>query len=91
MGRKGHDLGRQGFDHAYVVPGMTRVVQSAGRVIRSEEDRGFVLLVCRRFLQKPYSRYLPQDWYVDDPRELASNDPAGRIREFFAAVPGTRP
>jgi DNA excision repair protein ERCC-2 len=73
----------KGFDYAYVVPGMTRVVQSAGRVIRSEEDRGFILLACRRFLQNPYKRYLPRDWYGDGPEELLAKDPAALIHAFF--------
>ena len=64
----------RGFEYAYVIPGMTRVVQSAGRLIRSESDTGVVVLACRRFLQAPYSRYLPEHWYDEDPSELACID-----------------
>lgn len=74
----------RGFSYAYVIPGMTRVVQSAGRVIRSAEDRGFVLLVCRRFLQNPYRRHLPEQWYGEDPAEMETSDPGASIRAFFA-------
>jgi DNA excision repair protein ERCC-2 len=74
-----------GFDYAYLQPGMTRVVQAAGRLIRSETDRGVIALICRRFLEEPYARYLPRDWYGETPHELVTNDPAGEIREFFAA------
>ncbi len=70
----------RGFEYAYVVPGMTRVVQSAGRLIRSGTDTGVVVLACRRFLQAPYSRYLPADWYLDDPGELACIDVGERTR-----------
>ncbi len=76
----------RGFEYAYVVPGMTRVVQSAGRLIRSESDTGVVVLACRRFLQAPYSRYLPSHWYGEDPSELACIDVGERTREFFERV-----
>ena len=56
-----------GFDYAYLQPGMTRVVQAAGRLIRSETDRGVIALICRRFLEEPYARYLPRDWYENTP------------------------
>lgn len=72
-----------GFEFAYLIPGMTRVVQSAGRVIRSERDVGVIALLCRRFTQESYTRYFPADWYEDSPRELISRKPAGEIRQFF--------
>jgi DNA excision repair protein ERCC-2 len=72
-----------GFDYAYLQPGMTRVVQAAGRLIRSETDRGVIALICRRFIEEPYTRYLPRDWYDESPNELVTNRPAEEIREFF--------
>ncbi|MGZ7039914.1 MAG: ATP-dependent DNA helicase, partial [Thermoanaerobaculia bacterium] len=74
-----------GFEFAYLIPGMTRVVQSAGRVIRSETDIGVIALLCRRFTQESYTRYFPSDWYEDSPRELVSKKPASEIRAFFEA------
>jgi DNA excision repair protein ERCC-2 len=74
-----------GFEYAYLIPGMTRVVQSAGRVIRSETDIGVIALFCRRFTQEMYTRYFPADWYDESPRELISRKPATEIREFFEA------
>jgi DNA excision repair protein ERCC-2 len=74
-----------GFDYAYLQPGMTRVVQAAGRLIRSETDRGVIALLCRRFLEEPYVSRLPRDWYSDTPDELVSRRPADEIREFFAS------
>jgi DNA excision repair protein ERCC-2 len=73
-----------GFDYAYLQPGMTRVVQAAGRLIRSETDRGVIALICRRFLEEPYASRLPRDWYDETPAELVTNRPAEEIREFFA-------
>ena len=74
-----------GFEYAYLIPGMTRVVQSAGRVIRSETDVGVIALLCRRFTQESYTRYFPADWYEESPRELISKKPASEIRAFFEA------
>ncbi len=49
----------RGFEFAFVVPGMTRVVQAAGRLIRSAEDIGVIALLDRRFLDRPYVDRLP--------------------------------
>jgi len=86
MRRYFEDRFERGFEYAYVVPGMTRVVQSAGRLIRSGSDTGVIVLACRRFLQAPYSRYLPAHWYDEDPSELACIDVGTKTREFFERV-----
>jgi DNA excision repair protein ERCC-2 len=52
----------QGFTYAWLVPGMARVVQAAGRVLRTPEDRGAIVLIGRRFLQKDYVAFFPDDW-----------------------------
>jgi DNA excision repair protein ERCC-2 len=80
----------KGFEYAYVVPGMTRVVQSAGRLIRSGSDTGVIVLACRRFLREPYRRYLPADWYGDDPSELLSTAVGKDTASFFAKGAGRR-
>ena len=51
-----------GYDYAYVYPGMVRVLQSAGRVIRSAGDRGIALLVDDRFVRSPYRSLFPKHW-----------------------------
>jgi len=51
-----------GFDYAYRYPGMNKVLQAAGRVIRTPEDRGVVLLLDDRFTQPDYSRLFPLHW-----------------------------
>ena len=51
-----------GFDYAYTYPGMNRVLQAAGRVIRSPQDRGVVLLIDRRFGWNNYRRLFPAHW-----------------------------
>ncbi len=67
-----------GFERTFVAPGLSRVVQAAGRVIRAADEKGAVILLCRRFLQDPYRRYLPGDWKVQRQR-----DPAPSLRAFF--------
>ena len=51
-----------GFDYAYRYPGMNKVLQAAGRVIRTPEDRGVVLLIDNRFAQPDYRRLMPPHW-----------------------------
>ncbi|PWW02472.1 Rad3-related DNA helicase [Paenibacillus cellulosilyticus] len=53
---------RNGFDYAYVYPGMNKVLQAGGRLIRSEHDRGRLLLIDDRYLAQPYNRLLPTEW-----------------------------
>lgn len=74
-----------GFEYAYLIPGMTRVVQSAGRVIRSETDVGMIALLCKRFTYEQYTRFFPADWYERSPRELVVKKPAEEVRAFFEA------
>lgn len=56
----------RGFEYAFVIPGMTRVIQAAGRLIRSDKDRGVIALLDRRFLSKQYSRHLPAAWLPEE-------------------------
>lgn len=51
-----------GFDYAYRYPGMNKVLQAAGRVIRTVEDIGIVALLDERFLQMSYRRLFPREW-----------------------------
>ncbi len=51
-----------GFDYAYLCPGMNKVLQAAGRVIRTMEDRGCVLLLDERFQREEYQRLFPREW-----------------------------
>lgn len=59
-----------GFDYAYRFPGLTRVLQSAGRVIRSDTDRGVVVLLDRRFQQTENIQHLPTHWQVSFCQQL---------------------
>lgn len=52
-----------GFDYAYLYPGMNKVLQSAGRVIRTESDRGVILLLDDRFRAMRYREVFPREWH----------------------------
>jgi Rad3-related DNA helicase len=56
------ESGKRGFDYAYVYPGMNKVLQAAGRVIRSETDRGAVLLIDSRYGRSDYKDLFPPEW-----------------------------
>jgi DNA excision repair protein ERCC-2 len=73
-----------GFTLAYALPGMTRVIQGAGRLIRSERDRGVVALFDRRFLEEPWRSLLPPDWLGGGAVEDRVGDPARVSARFFA-------
>jgi len=52
----------EGFDYAFRFPGMNKVLQAAGRVIRTTEDLGIILLLDERFLQSDYQQLYPREW-----------------------------
>ncbi len=68
------ELSGTGFEYAYRYPGMNKVLQAAGRVIRTQEDKGVVLLLDDRFARGEYVRLLPKHWshlhYLRTTREL---------------------
>ena len=54
----------EGRDYAYIYPGFRRVMQAAGRVIRTENDKGVVLLIDARFRDEKYRELMPENWRV---------------------------
>jgi len=77
----------KGFEFAYLYPGMNRVIQSVGRLIRSESDWGVAVLVCQRFAQSQYSTLFPPDWSesMADPR--AGYNLATELGDFWGGNP----
>jgi len=75
-----HHIGT-GFDYAYTFPGMNRVLQATGRVIRSEEDRGVVLLIDARFKEPRYRRLFPAWWQPAPVRSV--NEIHHALRQFW--------
>lgn len=70
-----------GYDAAYTYPGLRRVLQAAGRVIRTETDRGVVLLIDARYRQEKYRALMPPHWDVEDVKKMSELN--ARLREFW--------
>jgi Rad3-related DNA helicase len=73
-----------GYAYSYIYPGFNRVQQAAGRVIRSENDRGFVLLIDDRYEQYEYRQLFPNEWqplYFEEDAEICDT-----ISEFWSDV-----
>ncbi|MBC8019452.1 MAG: ATP-dependent DNA helicase [Verrucomicrobia bacterium] len=73
-----------GFDYAYTIPAMAKAVQAAGRVIRSETDKGLIILMDRRFLEPSYSQSMPADWFESEVTEIVSDSILSEIAAFWA-------
>ncbi len=72
----------EGFNYAYTYPGMNKVMQAGGRVIRSEDDKGVILLIDDRYRTNIYRKLLPQEWShykkIGNPIDLE-----GLLKEFW--------
>nr|WP_269802543.1 ATP-dependent DNA helicase [Marinobacter sp. G11] len=55
----------EGYNYTYLIPGLQKVAQAAGRVIRTPDDRGIIWLIDDRFLQPGVNRLLPRWWFSD--------------------------
>ena len=77
---------KAGFDYAYTYPAMAKAVQAAGRVIRSESDKGLIVLMDNRFVQTSYAKSMPSDWYSESPRELVSESILKDVRDFWETL-----
>ncbi len=73
--------GLRGFDYAYLYPGMNKVLQSAGRVIRTDADRGIILLLDERFRDVRYQETFPREWA--DYGICRIEDVSEKVREFW--------
>jgi Rad3-related DNA helicase len=70
-----------GFDYSYRYPGMNKVLQAAGRVIRTQEDVGIVALLDERFLQYTYRRLFPAEW--EEVEVVTLDTVAKRVERFW--------
>lgn len=71
----------EGFEYAYRYPGMNKVLQAAGRVIRTERDIGVVILLDERFLQRSYLGMFPREWA--DYQTISLKDAGLKISRFW--------
>lgn len=70
-----------GFDYAYKFPGFNKILQAAGRVIRTETDRGFILLIDERYGRDDYKMLFPDEW---KPLTIGTaKDLSKELKEFF--------
>ena len=76
--------GENGFDYAYRYPGMNKVLQAAGRVIRTVEDAGVIALLDERFLQYTYRRLFPREWISFE--EVTVDTVAGSVKRFWENI-----
>lgn len=74
-------MGENGFNYAYRYPGMNKVLQAAGRVIRTAEDIGVVALLDERFLEPAYQKMFPREW--EHFEVLGINQIAKRVEKFW--------
>lgn len=72
--------GKNGFDYAYLYPGLNKVFQAAGRVIRTDKDRGIILLLDDRFLTNSYQRLFPAEW---QPERVSLGTLSRKVKEFW--------
>ncbi len=75
------ERGENGFDYAYRFPGMNKVLQAAGRVIRTSEDVGVIALLDERFLQPSYRKLFPREW--DDFEVVTKETIAKKVERFW--------
>lgn len=85
MKRYYDERGESGFDYAYRFPGINKVQQSAGRVIRTAEDRGVILLLDSRLLTAGYRRLFPLEW--SDAEETEISSVWEQLTEFWSDSP----
>ena len=74
--------GVNGFDYAYLYPGMNKVLQSAGRVIRTDQDRGVIVLLDDRFMERQCQNVFPREW--EDYKVCNSEEIRGELKRFWS-------
>lgn len=70
-----------GFSYAYLYPGMNKVLQSAGRVIRTDDDQGVIMLLDERFMQRQYQYLFPREW--DNYETCRLDNLEGKLEAFW--------
>ncbi len=78
------EKGENGFDYAYRFPGMNKVLQSAGRVIRTKEDRGVIVLLDERFGYAEYRNLFPREW--ESFMYCTRGNIRGQIERFWSEI-----
>lgn len=74
-------VNNEGFNYAFRYPGINKVLQAAGRVIRTAEDKGIIVLLDERFLKREYHRLYPREW--EDIKVCGINDVSTLVSKFW--------
>ena len=83
--KKFDDEGYKGYEYSYVFPGMNKVLQAAGRLIRTENDSGVLALMDERFLESSYRKLFPREW--DDFKVVNEENVGEASRQFWEKPP----
>lgn len=78
------ELGKDGYAYAYIYPGITKVVQAAGRIIRTDSDKGQLLLLDDRFARRDIRALLPGEWQIQTIR--SPEDMIDKIKDFWRSL-----
>ncbi len=73
--------GKNGFEYAYLYPGMNKVIQAAGRLIRTADDRGVIALLDERFRFSSYRKTFPREW--NDAKDTRLSDLSLKVTKFW--------
>lgn len=79
-----NELGKDGYAYAYIYPGITKVVQAAGRTIRTDSDKGQLLLLDDRFARQDIRALLPREWNIQT--VYSPEDMKDRIKNFWRSL-----
>ncbi len=79
-----NEKGKNGFDYAYRYPGMNKVMQAAGRVIRTKDDIGVIALLDERFAERSYRNLFPREW--NDCKFIELEDLEWEVKDFWRRV-----
>jgi len=82
-----HELNNNnGFEYAYLYPGINKVIQASGRLIRSSQDKGIVVLVGERFAEENIHDLLPQYWFQYPGNLVVTKNYIPEIKKFWHRV-----
>ena len=79
------EVGKDGFAYAYQYPGMNKVLQAAGRVIRTASDQGVILLLDDRFWRREYRELFPREW--SDVKRVSLSSLEQELQAFWSRFP----
>ncbi len=74
----------EGFEFAYIFPGMNKVIQAAGRLIRSRQDKGVIVLVGERFAEESLQNLFPEYWFEREGDVIITSEVEKELKKFWS-------